>query len=169
MSGIDERARYREWWRSGPGLPCVLCKQGDSNEAVSIRLQGKSFFPMRIFGPDRTDRPVRHLLVSMEPSEGWFEDFVGSGKSLDEARNFGGTKPGTDSTVQFAARKWLCEADETFLMTDMAKCAVENNKLRPARRRNGFAGTTATRSFRRRPNCTCSEPSWPSGKMSTTL
>lgn len=107
----DQRTRYYAWWKSGPGLPCVLCKQGESNQAEAIRRQGASFYPMQVFGPDRRDRPVRHLLVAMEPSEGWFDDFTARGRSLDDAWNFGGTKPGTDSAVQFAARTWLCTDD----------------------------------------------------------
>jgi hypothetical protein len=138
MTADDERTRYYAWWKAGPGLPCVLCTKGESKQAQAIRQQGASFYPMQVFGPDRRDRPVRHLLVAMEPSEGWFDDFTASGRNLDEAWNFGGTKVGTDSAVQFAARTWLCADDETFLLTDMAKCGVENTKERPASATQAF-------------------------------
>jgi hypothetical protein len=89
---------------------------------------------MRTFGPDRDGLPVRYLLVAMEPSARWVTRYVRNGKSLDDARNFGGAKPDGDSVLQFAAREWLCADKETFLLTDIAKCAVLNTKDHPAAR-----------------------------------
>lgn len=128
---IDERARYGAWWVSGPGRPCERCKEGNSREAQMLQAQGRSFFPARVFGPDRVDRPVRYLLVAMEPAEDWINK---KGTDIKAWWNLAGAKPGSDGTVQFAAREWLCDNTETFLMTDIAKC--------PA------AEATATRSHR---------------------
>ena len=129
-TGVD----YDKWWRAGAGRPCVTCAQGDSKEAVAVQSLGPSFFPMRPFGPDRDDRPVRYLLVAMEPSAGWVKGYLREGKDLAKARNFGGQDPRGDAAVQFAAREWLCEPDETFLLTDIAKCAVLNTNEHPASR-----------------------------------
>lgn len=126
MRRIDERSRYIAWWKSGPGAPCERCKQGDSDEARMIVAQGQSFFPARVFGPDRGDRTVRYLLVAMEPAEGWIEAFEHKGNAFRDWINLAGAKPGADATVQFAAREWLCGEGETFLMTDIAKCPAAN-------------------------------------------
>lgn len=125
-ASIDERSRYNAWWRSGPGAPCEQCKQGDSSEARIILEQGRSFFPARVFGPDRTDRTVRYLMVAMEPAEGWIEAFEDKGNDFRDWVNLAGAKPGADATVQFGAREWLCDAGESFLMTDIAKCPAAN-------------------------------------------
>jgi hypothetical protein len=128
-----EQSPHDVWWRSGPS-PCTTCTQGESREAAALRSLGPSFFPMRLFGADRAARPVRYLLVAMEPSAGWVKRYLKQGKSLADAVNFGGAKPGGDSVLQFAAREWLCSENETFLLTDIAKCAVINSKKLPAAR-----------------------------------
>jgi hypothetical protein len=83
---------------------------------------------MHNFGPDRASVPVRYLLVAEEPSEAGFDKKLEQGRDPEESRNFGGTTAGRagDSALQFAAREWLCGPDETFLLTDMAKCAVRD-------------------------------------------
>lgn len=125
------RALYNAWWTSGPG-GCVTCTEGNSVDAQTIRTLGVSFFPMRVFGPDRDDRPVRYLLVAMEPSAGWVKRYLKKGKDLADALNFGGAKSQGDSVLQFAVREWLCGDEETFLLTDIAKCAVRSTKEHPA-------------------------------------
>lgn len=127
---MDERARYDEWWMAGPGRPCDTCKVGSSVHAASILLQGPSFYPMHNFGPDRASVPVRYLLVAEEPSGAGFGAKLRHGKNPEDSRNFGGTTAGRagDSALQFAAREWLCGPNETFLLTDMAKCAVRDSR-----------------------------------------
>lgn len=107
-------------------MPCERCKQGRSPEARIILDQGTSFFPARVFGPDRSDRAVRYLMVAMEPSEGWIDAFEEKGNDFRDWTNLAGAKPEADATVQFAAREWLCDDGETFLMTDIAKCPAAN-------------------------------------------
>lgn len=123
---IDERARYDAWWQSGPGRPCEVCRQGKSIDATAIRLQGESFFPMRNFGPDSASLPVGYLVVAMEPSADWVNKRKKKGRKWRDAVNFSGTGPHPNSVVQFAAREWLCDVAETFLITDMAKCCATN-------------------------------------------
>jgi hypothetical protein len=83
---------------------------------------------MHNFGPDRASLPVRYLLVAEEPSEAAFDAKLQKGVDPEESRNYGGTKAtgSIDSALQFAAREWLCGRNETFLLTDMAKCAVRS-------------------------------------------
>jgi hypothetical protein len=127
MAEDGGRARYDAWWQSGRARLCVTCKQGDSESARTIREQGPSFFPMRVFGPDHAGDPVRYLLVGMEPAEDWYGDYVKKGKAPEDARNFGGASlRSLDSVLQFAAREWLCQSGETFLLTDIAKCPVRH-------------------------------------------
>lgn len=134
---MDERIRYDSWWVAGPGRPCEKCKEGGSPHALAIRQQGPSFFPMHNFGPDRSSVPVRYLLVAQEPSEAGFDSRLQQGMDPEEARNYGGTTAtgSIDSALQFAAREWLCESNETFLLTDMAKCAVRDSRREPPGRR----------------------------------
>jgi hypothetical protein len=136
MSISNERARYDAWWALGPGRPCETCKLGDTANAASIRLQGLSFYPMHNFGPDRASVPVRYLFVAEEPSEAGFDAKLQQGRNPEDSRNFGGTTAGRagDSALQFAAREWLCATDETFLLTDMAKCAVRDARHEPRER-----------------------------------
>jgi hypothetical protein len=91
---------------------------------------------MHNFGPDRASVPVRYLLVAEEPSEGRFDDNLQKGMNAEEARNYGGTTAtkSIDSALQFAAREWLCDPNETFLLTDMAKCAVRDPQREPRKR-----------------------------------
>jgi uracil-DNA glycosylase len=126
--GPNERERYDSWWTRNPGRPCTTCKDGLSEHAASIRTQGASFYPMHNFGPDRPSIAVRYLLVAEEPAEAGFDAKLRSGRDPEASRNFGGTSAtkSIDSALQFAAREWLCEPNETFLLTDMAKCAVRN-------------------------------------------
>jgi uracil-DNA glycosylase len=101
-------------------------------------MQGPSFYPMHNFGPDRVSLPVKYLLVAQEPSEARFDANLRKGAQPEEGRNFGGTKAAgsIDSALQFAAREWLCDPSETFLLTDMAKCAVRNPREEPLDRRS---------------------------------
>lgn len=132
----DGRARYQAWWLTGPGRPCITCTQGDSEWAATLRAQGPSFYPMRSFGPDRASLPVRYLLVAEEPSEARFDANLQKGMKPEIAQTFGGTSAtkSIDSALQFAAREWLCSSDETFLLTDMAKCAVRSPDDEPRAR-----------------------------------
>lgn len=131
----EDRTRYRAWWAGGPGLPCLTCTNGTSDHAGALRKQGRSFFPMRIFGPDRPGLPVRYLLVGMEPSESRFDRHLERGRKPEGAVNFGGSSmKSKDSILQFSVREWLCEPGETFLLTDMAKCAVRDARAEPAAR-----------------------------------
>jgi hypothetical protein len=134
--GLNERARYDAWWVSGPGRPCTTCTQGDSEHVAALKTQGASFYPMHNFGPDRASVPVRYLLVAEEPSEGGFDAKLQQGMHAEEARNYGGTTAtkSIDSALQFAAREWLCDPNETFLLTDMAKCAVRDPQDEPKQR-----------------------------------
>lgn len=140
MAILDERARYDRWWGAAPAL-CTRCLEGGSASADALRSLGPSFFPMRNYGPDRHDLPVRYLLVGMEPSGGGYERQLAKGKDPRFARNFGATKPKQDSPLQFAAREWLCGTGETFLLTDMAKCATRDTKMLPAKVTQQFRWT----------------------------
>lgn len=137
LRNLNEQARYDAWWRSGPGAPCRLCTEGEGSHAVALREQGASYYPMHNFGPDRASVPVRYLLVAMEPSEHGFDDRLSAGMNPEDARNFGGSSvKSADGALQFAVQSWLCDADETFVLTDMAKCAVRDPRQEPRDRRD---------------------------------
>jgi hypothetical protein len=91
---------------------------------------------MHNFGPDRDSVPVRFLIVAQEPSEAGFDNKLQKGVDPEASRNYGGTAAtgSIDSALQFAAREWLCGPDETFLLTDMAKCAVRHARTEPPER-----------------------------------
>jgi hypothetical protein len=121
--GTVKASDYDALWDEIAG--CVRCVV-DPRIGAQIRQRWESvdtpFLPYPGYGADPATGQVRYILLGMEPSERPKAKKTRAymrRKIAEGGRNFAG-----DAHIRWAARTWLLEGGEAFIMTDLAKCML---------------------------------------------
>jgi hypothetical protein len=147
-SPSDPRAQYEEFWQRV--LPCRQCLDGPEGDALRRERSERVFFPLPGLGVMPSPRPVRFLVLGSEPSGNWARDPVTGAATTRQAeamvrgsdgllpfRNFNEQRG--DWLFQYAAEHWLIDAAvESYVMSDVAKCALDLDVARRTKSRYGI-------------------------------
>lgn len=143
----DQHAEYEEFWQRV--LPCRECLEGPDGDTLRRARSERVFFPLPGLGVMPLPRPVRFLVLGSEPSGNWARDpatgeattkqaetMVRGADRLLPFRNFNEQRG--DWLFQYAAEHWLIDtAVESYVMSDVAKCALDLGVARRTRSRYG--------------------------------
>lgn len=147
-SPSDPQAQYEQFWQQI--LPCRQCLNGPDGDVLRQERSERVFFPLPGLGVMPSPRPVSFLILGSEPSGAWALDpAVGHATTrqaeamvrvtdhLQPFRNFNEQRG--DWLFQYAVEHWLIDtAVESYVMSDVAKCALDLDVARRTRSRYGI-------------------------------